>query len=156
MSFTPTSTPPARRPLDALESGAAAERFDAMVAELGGPAGLIDAPSRHLPSAPVVREVEPATPGVVSAVDVRAVGIAIVNLGGGRAREDDVVDHSVGLTEVAALGERVDPGGRPLALVHARDEESARARGGRRALGLPRGRRAARQSAPGDRAAQQR
>ncbi len=62
----------------------------------------------------------------MSAIDVRAVGIAIVNLGGGRAREDDVVDHSVGLTEVAALGERVEPGGRPLALVHARDEDSAR------------------------------
>ena len=63
---------------------------------------------------------------MVSAIDVRAVGIAIVNLGGGRAREDDLVDHSVGLTEVAALGERVEPGGRPLALVHARDEDSAR------------------------------
>ncbi|HEY4824340.1 MAG TPA: hypothetical protein VIH49_04755, partial [Solirubrobacteraceae bacterium] len=34
-------------------------------------------------------------------------------------------DHAVGLTEVAALGERVEPGGRPLALVHARDEVSA-------------------------------
>jgi thymidine phosphorylase len=109
----------------ALRSGAAAERFAAMVAELGGPTGLLEVPSRHLPSAPVVREVEPSSPGVVSAVDVRAVGIAIVSLGGGRAREDDVVDHSVGLTEVAALGERVDPGGRPLALVHARDEVSA-------------------------------
>ena len=75
---------------------------------------------------PVVRPIEPVTPGVVSAIDVRAVGIAIVNLGGGRAREDDVVDHSVGLTEVAALGERVEPGGRPLALVHARDTDSAR------------------------------
>ena len=110
----------------ALESGAAAERFGAMVVELGGPAGLIDAPSRFLPVAPVVRVVEPLSPGVVSAVDARAVGIAIVNLGGGRAREDDVVDHSVGLTEVAALGERVEPGGRPLALVHARDQDSAR------------------------------
>ena len=112
--------------LRALESGAAAERFGAMVVELGGPPGLVEVPSRHLPSAPVVAEIEPASPGVVSAIDVRSVGIAIVNLGGGRAREDDVVDHSVGLTEVAALGERVDPGGRPLALVHARDEDSAR------------------------------
>jgi thymidine phosphorylase len=109
----------------ALSSGAAAERFGAMVAELGGPADLVDAPSRQLAAAPVLREVEPASPGAVAAVDVRAVGIAIVSLGGGRAREDDVVDHSVGLTEVAALGERVEPGGRPLALVHARDEESA-------------------------------
>jgi thymidine phosphorylase len=31
----------------------------------------------------------------------------------------------VGLTELAAPGEQVDPGGRPLALVHARDEDSA-------------------------------
>jgi thymidine phosphorylase len=73
----------------------------------------------------VVEEVEPVAPGVVAAVDVRAVGLAIVGLGGGRAREDDPVDHSVGLTDVAGLGERVEPGGRPLALVHARDPESA-------------------------------
>jgi len=109
----------------ALDSGAAAERFGTMVAELGGPADLVDAPSRWLPAAPVVVPIEPYAPGVVSAIDVRAVGIAIVNLGGGRAREDDVVDHSVGLTEAAALGDRVEPGGRPLALVHARDEDSA-------------------------------
>ena len=112
--------------LRALESGAAAERFGAMVVELGGPADLIDAPSRHLPEASVVRAIDAESPGVVSAVDVRAVGVAIVSLGGGRAREDDVVDHSVGLTEVAAIGERVEAGGRPLALVHARDDGSAR------------------------------
>jgi thymidine phosphorylase len=47
-----------------------------------------------------------------------------VALGGGRAREDDPVDHSVGLTEIAAPGEEVAPGGRPLAIVHAKDEES--------------------------------
>jgi thymidine phosphorylase len=111
---------------DALSSGRAAEHFAAMVVELGGPANLLDAPSRHLPEAPVTHVIDPPSPGVVSRVDVRAVGIAIVNLGGGRAREDDAVDHSVGLTEVAALGEHVEPGGRPLALVHARDEESAR------------------------------
>ena len=110
---------------DALSSGRAAEHFAAMVVELGGPANLIDVPSRHLADAAVVREVEPSSPGIVSAIDVRAVGIAVVNLGGGRAREDDVVDQAVGLTEVAALGEYVHPGGRPLALVHARDEVSA-------------------------------
>jgi thymidine phosphorylase len=112
--------------ISVLGSGHAAERFAAMVAELGGPAGLVDAPSRHLPDAAVIRPIEPDGPGVVSRVDVRAVGVAIVALGGGRAREDDAVDHAVGLTEVAALGERVEPGGRPLALVHARDEDSAR------------------------------
>ena len=110
----------------ALQSGAAAERFAAMVAQLGGPADLVEVPSRYLTGAAMIAPIDPLSSGHVNAVDVRAVGIAIVNLGGGRAREDDHVDHSVGLTEVAALGERVEPGGRPLALVHARDDDSAR------------------------------
>jgi thymidine phosphorylase len=109
----------------ALDGGAAAERFAAMAAELGGPSDLLEAPERHLPAAPVQRAVEPSEAGVVSSVDVRSVGIAVVGLGGGRARESDPVDHSVGFTAVAALGERVAPGERPLAMVHARDEASA-------------------------------
>jgi thymidine phosphorylase len=110
----------------ALDGGAAAERFGAMVRELGGPADILDAPERHLPSAPVKLAAEPGEPGTITAVDVRAVGLAVVALGGGRTREDDPVDHSVGLTDVAAPGEEVAPGERPLALVHARDEDAAR------------------------------
>jgi len=110
----------------ALDGGAAADRFGAMVRELGGPADVVEDPGKHLPAAAVTVAAEPAEAGTVSAVDVRAVGLAVVALGGGRAREDDPVDHSVGLTEVAAPGEQVAPGGRPLALVHAADEEGAR------------------------------
>ena len=109
----------------ALDGGAAAERFAAMVGTLGGPADLLENMDEYLTAAPVVRAVEPLEAGTITTVDVRAVGIAVVGLGGGRARESDAVDHSVGFTEVAALGERVGPGERPLALVHARDEASA-------------------------------
>jgi thymidine phosphorylase len=70
-------------------------------------------------------EVEPASSGAVERVDVRAVGLAVVALGGGRVRESDPVDHSVGLTEVAAPGEQVGPGERPLAVVHAAGEDAA-------------------------------
>jgi thymidine phosphorylase len=116
----------ARRAAEAaLDNGAAAERFAAMVVELGGPADLLEAPDRHLPTAAVTVEAEPAGPGVVSAVDVRAVGLVVVGLGGGRTRETDPVDHSVGLTYVAAPGEEVAPGGRPLAVVHAADQNAA-------------------------------
>jgi thymidine phosphorylase len=110
----------------ALDGGAAAERFAAMVRELGGPADILEAPEGHLAKAAVTVEAEPAEAGTVTAVNVRAVGLAVVALGGGRTREDDPVDHSVGLTEVAAPGEEVAPGGRPLAVVHAKDDESAR------------------------------
>ena len=110
---------------EALDNGAAAERFAAMVVELGGPADLLEAPDRHLRAAAVAVEADPAEAGIVSAVDVRAVGLAVVGLGGGRTRETDPVDHSVGLTQVAAPGEEVAPGGRPLAVVHAADQVGA-------------------------------
>jgi thymidine phosphorylase len=110
---------------EALDGGAAAERFAAMVRELGGPGDIVEAPERHLAAAPVTLAAEPAEPGTVSALDVRAVGLAVVALGGGRTREDDPVDHSVGLTDIAAPGEAVAPGGRPLALVHAKDQDAA-------------------------------
>jgi thymidine phosphorylase len=106
----------------ALSSGAAAETFAAMVTGLGGPAGLLERPGELLPRAPIARPVDAPASGVVTRIDVRAVGVAIVALGGGRQRESDPVDHAVGLTEVAALGEAVGPGERPLAILHARDE----------------------------------
>jgi thymidine phosphorylase len=109
----------------ALDGGAAAERFAAMVVELGGPGDLLESPDRHLPAAPVVVPAEPTEPGIAAGVDVRAVGLAVIALGGGRAREDDPIDHSVGLTDVAAPGERVAPAERPLAVVHAADEAAA-------------------------------
>jgi thymidine phosphorylase len=109
----------------ALASGAAAERFARMVRDLGGPADILK--KDHLPAAPVVRPIAAERDGVVAAVDARAIGVAIVALGGGRTRPEDGVDHAVGLTEIAAIGEAVGPHGRPLALLHARDEASAAA-----------------------------
>jgi thymidine phosphorylase len=109
----------------ALADGAAAERFAAMVRELGGPSDLLEAPEKHLREAPVTVAAEPLEAGTVSGVDVRAVGLAVVALGGGRTRETDPVDHAVGLTDIAAPGEQVEPGGRPLASVHAAERESA-------------------------------
>lgn len=105
----------------ALASGAAAERFARMVVALGGPADLLDRPERHLAAAPLVRPVPPERAGIVQAVDARELGLAVVELGGGRRRVEDRVDHAVGLSEVAGVGERVGPD-RPLALVHARAE----------------------------------
>lgn len=105
----------------ALASGAAAERFARMVQVLGGPADLLDHPGRHLAAAPLVRPVGADRTGLVRAVDARALGLAVVELGGGRRRAEDAIDHAVGLSKVSGVGERVGPD-RPLALVHARDE----------------------------------
>ena len=110
---------------EALTSGAAAERFGRMCAALGGPADLLDDPDRHLPRAPHAAEVFPAAGGHVAAIAVRDLGVTVLELGGGRLREDGAIDHAVGLVDVAGLGEAVGPGGRPLAVVHARDADAA-------------------------------
>ena len=110
---------------DALTSGAAAERFARMCAALGGPPDLLEDPDRHLPRAPHALEVFPPEAGRVRAIAVREVGVAVLELGGGRLREDGAVDHSVGLVDVAGLGEEVGQGARPLAVVHARDAATA-------------------------------
>jgi thymidine phosphorylase len=108
----------------ALESGAAAERFAAMIAALGGPSDLMDAPDRHLAAAPVVRAAAPEREGVVTGMNCRDVGLVVTGLGGNRRREDDVIDPTVGLTEIAPTGAQVGPD-RPLAIVHAASEAAA-------------------------------
>jgi thymidine phosphorylase len=122
----------------ALRSGAAAERFADMAAALGGPADLLERPGQHLPSTQHSQEVWPDERGHVNAIDVREVGVAVLELGGGRRREDEAVDYAVGLTDVACLGEDVGPGAWPLAVIHARNPEDAERAGERlkRAFGV--------------------
>ena len=115
-----------RKIADTLASGAAAERFGRMVAELGGPTNLIERPHLHLDMAPVTREVLALNAGVVTAIDTRALGLAVVALGGGRTRPQDEIDPAVGLTQLAGIGMRVEPG-TPLGVVHARDQGRAKA-----------------------------
>jgi len=108
-----------------LDDGAAAERLARSVVALGGPFDLLEAPGRGLPQALCVLPVLADEAGQVAAVDGRALGIAVIALGGGRTRPQDGIDHAVGLSEVAGLGERVDAH-HPLCLVHAADEAQAR------------------------------
>ena len=108
----------------AFASGRAAEIFGRMVAALGGPADFMEKPEKHLKAAPLVRPVMAERAGTVTAIDTRAIGIAVVALGGGRMRAEDAIDHSVGFSRLAGLGAEVGPDA-PLALVHARDEAAA-------------------------------
>ena len=109
-----------------LETGAAAERFERMVMGLGGPKDFISRAHGVLPRAPILVEATPDTAGFVVAIDVRAVGLAVVELGGGRARAANSIDPAVGLTELAPIGAEVGPDA-PLARVHAREPDKAEA-----------------------------
>jgi thymidine phosphorylase len=108
----------------ALDSGAAAERFARMVAALGGPADLLERPTTHLAAAPLVLPVPALSAGVLTATNTRAIGVAVVELGGGRRKADDAIDPRVGLSHMQPLGTRLAAGD-PLAMVHAADRSSA-------------------------------
>jgi len=107
-----------------LADGSAAERFQKMVAALGGPADFVEEAKAHLPVAPFIREIAAKETGFVTEIDTRALGVAVIGLGGGRRRAEDTIDHAVGLTAIAGIGDEVGPG-RPLAVVHARNEADA-------------------------------
>ena len=110
----------------AFDSGEAAEKFGQMVHALGGPADFMEKSELYLAKAPVVAPIYAEHEGVVTEVDARAVGVAVVALGGGRRAAADVIDPAVGLTDLAGVGNTADPDA-PLAIVHARTEEEAEA-----------------------------
>jgi len=109
---------------EALASGRAAERFARMVVAQGGPADLLERPDAHLPPASVIRPI-PAR-GRVAAIDVEALGHAVVALGGGRLHAGDRIDPRVGLAELLRIGEEAGPD-RPLGFVHAASDAAAEA-----------------------------
>ncbi|MES2144593.1 MAG: thymidine phosphorylase [Pseudomonadota bacterium] len=114
----------ARRIEEALDSGAAVECFGRMVTAQGGPADFTERWPDRLPSAPVIREVPCSEDGFVSAIDGEALGHAVVHLGGGRLKGGDKINLSVGLSDLAGLGEEVQRGV-PLAMIHAATEAQA-------------------------------
>ncbi|MDB5593691.1 MAG: thymidine phosphorylase [Hyphomicrobiales bacterium] len=113
-----------RRIEAALDGGAAAEHFARMVVALGGPHDLLERPETCLAQAPVIRPVPSPAGGFVTRIATRAIGLAVVELGGGRRRAQDIVDHAVGFTDLCGIGGVVEAGD-PLAFVHARDEAAA-------------------------------
>ncbi len=112
--------------LAALDSGRAAERFERMVAALGGPADVLSTGFAGLPEAPVVIDVPAPSSGFVAAMDTRDIGLVVVALGGGRADAHAGIDHRVGVSHVRAIGASV-AAGQALARVHAATREQAEA-----------------------------
>ncbi len=106
----------------ALTSGAAAEVFGRMCAELGGPGDFVERFDTILPVASVVRPI--FADGRLATVNTRGVGNAIIELGGGRRKVGEALDLATGFTEFASIGQQLGKD-RPLAVVHAATEAAA-------------------------------
>ena len=103
-------------PGEALRSGAGRDMFMRMLAAQGGRL------EEGLPVAPVQVPLPSPAEGYVESIDALAVGLACLELGAGRARKEDKVDHAAGLVIEAPVGAHVRAGD-SLATVHARSQE---------------------------------
>jgi len=114
---------------EALESGQAWTLFRQLVHAQGGDLAYVDDPER-LPRAALVETVSAARAGYLSGINAREVGETSVELGAGRARKEDLIEHSVGIVIHHKVGDRVEKG-QPLFTIHANDPaklKKARAR----------------------------
>jgi len=108
-----------QRAEQATTDGSAREMYERWIRAQGGDPDL-DA----LPRAPVIREVLAPRDGIVTRLAALEIGVASLELGGGRRTKDDEIDHAVGVVCSAKRGQTIDAG-QVLADVHARDDESA-------------------------------
>jgi thymidine phosphorylase len=114
------------RAAKALDSGAALEAFGHMVEAQGGDPRVVEDPRAVLPRAPVRWPMSSPDAGYLAAVDAEAIGRASGDLGAGRKRKGDPIDPAVGIVFRSKVGDRVEVG-EELGVVHARDEDAARA-----------------------------
>ncbi|NMG40403.1 thymidine phosphorylase [Chelativorans sp. ZYF759] len=113
------------RARDALDTGSAAEIFGRMVASLGGPTDFMETYRDLLEIAPVEQAVMAPADGFVIGIETRHIGLAVVELGGGRTDPSLPIDHGVGITRLLPVGAEVRAG-EMLALIHARTQDAAR------------------------------
>ncbi len=104
-----------------LDSGKAAKVFANMVTALGGPSDFMEKYDDYLEKAEIVRPVYAKVPGIVVSMDTRAIGMAVVAMGGGRRKPSDSIDYAVGFSDCIAIGEKADEK-TPLAMVQVRNE----------------------------------
>ncbi len=105
----------------ALASGAALEKFGELIAAQGGDRAVLDDPTL-LPAAPQTTDIASPMAGTIASCDALTIGRAAVRLGAGRETKEDEIDHGVGITLHAKVGDEVSAGA-PLATVRYRDRE---------------------------------
>jgi thymidine phosphorylase len=109
---------------EALTSGKAAEIFSQMITAMGGPADLLTNAENILPKANVIKTIVAPSAGFIGTMDTRAIGMALVQMGGGRVDHNQKLDYSVGFSNIKPKGTKVTEGD-IIAIVHANDESQA-------------------------------
>lgn len=115
-----------------LDSGEALERSRSNIRFQGGDPSVCDHPERLLQNGLTEVAIKAVSAGYISEIDTFAVGNAIVAIGGGRTRAEDVIDHAVGYESLAAIGDSISEGD-VLGILYCRNDDGTAAEQLRRA-----------------------
>ncbi len=113
-----------RKIQEALSSGKALELFKQNIELQGGDPRICDEPELLLTRGLKRVEVKAAAAGYVGAIDTFAVGRAVCDIGGGRVKAEDGVDHAVGYECIRKVGDKVRAGD-ALGIIHCRKRSHA-------------------------------
>ena len=107
--------------LELLKSGKALEKFRENIECQGGDANICDHPETLFDKNLTEYQVKSQSSGFVSEIDTLAIGNAIVEIGGGRTRAEDSIDHAVGFASERKIGDEIRAN-EMLGVLYCRDE----------------------------------
>ncbi|GAB4495757.1 MAG: pyrimidine-nucleoside phosphorylase [Anaerolineales bacterium] len=103
----------------AVANGSAWQTFRQLVAAQGGDVSYVDSPQK-MENAQFIETIPSPQSGYISQINARLVGEASVDLGAGRAKKGDPIDHAVGFEILRKVSDWVEKG-QPLFVIHAND-----------------------------------
>lgn len=107
-----------------LSSGEAFEKFQENCRLQGGETKFCESPENILDDDLLEYAIKSETGGFMEIVDALAIGEAIVAIGGGRQRAEDAIDHAVGYSCEAKVGDEIGSG-ETLGILYCRDMAQA-------------------------------
>jgi pyrimidine-nucleoside phosphorylase len=117
-----------------IQNGDAWEKFKSLIEVQGGDVTYLEDPDR-LPKAAYREEIISPQAGYLSRIDALTVGETAVDLGAGRAKKSDEIDHAVGIEVIHNVGDYVEKD-QPVFIVHASDNDRLTAAGKQLLSGL--------------------
>lgn len=112
------------RILENINNGKAYNKFLELISSQGGDISYIENPEKFEKAKYIIPVISDET-GYISKIDARAVGEISVELGAGRVRKEDSIDHAVGIIVERKIADKVEKG-ETLAYIHANDEEKGK------------------------------
>lgn len=105
-----------------LNNSEAWQKFRSMVINQGGDVSFVDHPEK-MPLAPVIETITAPADGYLKWIDAKEIGETTVDMGAGRKKKEDLIDHAVGVIIHHKVGDKINKG-EALFTLHASSRES--------------------------------